>query len=443
MGSKLTKQTSSSGSAPASPVKEVRGEVKVKFPRDREELDSEDGARGEHNGGANSADGEHSSSSSSIPAESASTPQLEEVLDITLQPDYTHTSDGKAIEVSDFQLLKVLGKGAYGKVMLCRLKQDAETELYAMKTMRKATLLERDQIDHARTERYILQNIHCPFLTRLIYAFQTRDKLYMCLEYLPGGELFFWLKKEKRFSEERVRLYAAQLILALEALHENDIVYRDIKPENILLDKGGHIRVTDFGLSKGNVTTAGPEGGTATFCGTPEYLAPEMLENKGHGKAVDWWALGTLMYEMLVGLPPFFDHNVQRMYHKILHDTLRFPKSENRQVSEDAKSLLRRLLQRKISDRLGSTTGAQELKNSPFFDELDFARVYTKSYKPKFVPPMMRSNSDVQNFDQEFTRERAVDSVVTNLMSETLEAKTRFEGFTFEARREQRTAIFS
>jgi len=360
---------------------------------------------------------------------------------IRLQEEYTHDATGAKVEVTDFELLKVLGKGAYGKVMLCRRKQDTKEVLYAMKTMRKATLLKRDQIAHAHTERYILQNLHCPFLTRLVYAFQTPDKLYMCLEYLPGGELFFWLKKERRFSEERVRLYTAELTLALEAMHEADIVYRDIKPENILLDVQGHIRVTDFGLAKGSITGAGMDGGTATFCGTPEYLAPEMLENKGHGKAVDWWALGTLVYEMLVGLPPFFDQNVQRMYHKILHDTLRFPKGENREVSESAKSLLRGLLQRKVMDRLGSTNDAQDLKDSPFFDELDFTRVYTKGYTPKFQPPMMRSSSDVRNFDQEFTRENAVDSVVDSLMSPTLQEKTRFEGFTYEGGEKEKALL--
>lgn len=152
----------------------------------------------------------------------------------------------------------------------------------------------------------------------------------MVLDYMAGGELFFWLKKDRRFSENRARLYTAEITLALEALHSANIIYRDLKPENILLDAEGHIRLTDFGLSKDGITGAGAEGGTKTFCGTPEYLAPEILENKGHGKAVDWWSLGTLLYEMLCGLPPYYDTNVQRMYHKILHAPLKFPKNEGR-----------------------------------------------------------------------------------------------------------------
>jgi len=190
----------------------------------------------------------------------------------------------QSITVENFELLKVLGKGSYGKVMLCKKRGDPSSPLYAMKTLRKAALAKRGQVAHTRAERWILEKIQNPFLTNLVCAFQTPDKLYMVLEYLPGGELFFWLKKEKKFSESRARLYTAEITLALEALHAANIVYRDLKPENILLDAGGHIKITDFGLAKDNITGPGPEGGTKTFCGTPEYLAPEILENTGHGK---------------------------------------------------------------------------------------------------------------------------------------------------------------
>lgn len=184
-------------------------------------------------------------------------------------------------------------------------------------------------------------------------------------------------------------------------------VCSDLKPENILLDSEGHIRLTDFGLAKDNITGAGAEGGTRTFCGTPEYLAPEILENKGHGKAVDWWSLGTLLYEMICGLPPFYDTNVQRMYHKILHDPLRFPKDPARQVSPEAKDILTRLLERKVTDRLGSGPGdATELKDTDFFSCYDWARVIDKGYPPEFKPPAAKEGSDVSNFDAEFTSEK-------------------------------------
>lgn len=337
------------------------------------------------------------------------------------------------LTIEDFDLLKVLGKGSFGKVMLVKKKDDATATLYAMKTLRKAALVKRNQLAHTSTERTILQNIHCPFLVHLVYAFQTADKLYMVLDYMAGGELFFWLKKEKKFSESRCRLYAAEITLAIEALHSADIIYRDLKPENILLDETGHIRLTDFGLAKGGISVSGAEGGTKTFCGTPEYLAPEILENKGHGKAVDWWALGTLLYEILTGLPPFYDTNVQRMYHKILHEPLKFPKSEGRQVSEEAKDLLRGLLERRVANRIGSgPTDAQELKRSRFFSQLDFKKVYNKEYPAEFIPPAASSQTDVKNFDAEFTNEKAADSMVHSAMSETMQEKSNFEGFTYK-----------
>eukprot|EP01039_Chlorochromonas_danica_P011014 gene11014-12262_t len=343
--------------------------------------------------------------------------------------DYSHFNN--KLTINDFDLLKVLGKGSFGKVMLVKKKDDNSGTLYAMKTLRKAALVKRNQLAHTSTERYILQNIHCPFLVHLVFAFQTADKLYMVLDYMAGGELFFWLKKDRKFSENRARLYAAEITLAIDALHSADIVYRDLKPENILLDEAGHLRLTDFGLAKGGITGSGADGGTKTFCGTPEYLAPEILENKGHGKAVDWWALGTLLYEMLTGLPPFYDSNVQRMYHKILHEPLRFPKSEGRQVSEEAKELLRGLLERKVSGRTGSN-GAQELKRSRFLSVYDFNRVMSKGYEAEFKPPQATSQTDVRNFDKEFTSEPAADSMVVSHMSETMQEKAVFEGFTYK-----------
>jgi len=345
--------------------------------------------------------------------------------------DYSHFNN--KLSITDFDLLKVLGKGSFGKVMLVKKKDDTSGTLYAMKTLRKQQLVKRNQLAHTSTERYILQNIDCPFLVHLVFAFQTPDKLYMVLDFMAGGELFFWLKKDHKFSENRSRLYAAEITVAIEALHNVDIVYRDLKPENILLDEAGHLRLTDFGLAKGGITGPGAEGGTKTFCGTPEYLAPEILENKGHGKAVDWWALGTLLYEMLTGLPPFYDTNVQRMYHKILHEPLRFPKSEGRQMSEEAKELLRGLLERRIASRLGSgPSGAAELKQSRFFSVYDFNRILTKSYEAEFRPPTATSQTDVRNFDKEFTSEPAGDSLIESHMSETMVEKTKFEGFTYK-----------
>ena len=335
-------------------------------------------------------------------------------------------SKGGQVTIDDFDLLKVLGKGSFGKVMLVKKKQNQR--LYAMKTLRKAALIKRKQLVHTSTERQILQHMEHPFLTALEFAFQTQEKLYLVMPYMGGGELFFWLKKHRRFSLARAKLYTAEMVLALGALHQYDIVYRDMKPENVLLDAEGHIRITDFGLAKGEVTGMGAKGGTTTFCGTPEYLAPEILENKGHGKAVDWWALGTLLYEMVHGLPPFYDQNQQRMYDKILHADLRFPSS----FTTDLRRLISGWLTRPVRERLGSERdGLERIKSEPFFGDLDWDMVLSKRYSPEFVPPC-RNATDVGNFDAEFTVERPVDSVVVQQLSETAQEKTRFEGFTYD-----------
>ena len=326
------------------------------------------------------------------------------------------------VALEDFDLLKVLGKGGFGKVMLVRKK--GTTDIYAMKVLKKEAVIRRNQVTHTKTETHILKQIRHPFLTRMHFAFQSEGKLYMVLNYLPGGELFYRLKREGRFSVERVRLYAAEIGLGLGHLHSLDMIYRDLKPENILLDEVGHICLTDFGLSKESVATV---NAAKTFCGTPEYLAPEILENKGHGTAVDWWSFGTLLYEMMCGLPPFYDTNVQRMYTKILSSPLRFPSY----LSEDARGVLTGLLKRPVSERLGSgPTRFGEIQGHAFYKPLDFEKVYRKEYKPEFVPPSKNAGS-AGNFDKEFTAEKPIDSVVTSKLTAAQTDKANFEGFTF------------
>jgi serine/threonine protein kinase len=340
--------------------------------------------------------------------------------------DFNAGSGGEKVTIDDFDLLKVLGKGSFGKVMLVRHK--GTKEHFAMKTLRKQALIQRNQIEHTTTERKIVENFDHPFLCKLHYAFQTTDKLYMVMNYMGGGELFFWLKKDRRFSTVRARLYSAEIILGLKALHDKDIIYRDLKPENLLIDLEGHIRLTDFGLSKEAVAGYSAKGGTNTFCGTPEYLAPEILENKGHGKAVDWWSLGTLMYEMLHGLPPYYDQNMQRMYDKILHANLRFPAY----TTAPAKDVLTKLLDRKPTSRLGSTGGTEEIMEHEFFTDLAWDTVLEKGYEPEFKPPSKRDGTDAGNFDLEFTAERPEDSHVRSNMSSTQIEKSNFNDFTYQ-----------
>jgi len=263
----------------------------------------------------------------------------------------------------------VIGKGSFGKVMQVRHKKT--DKIYAMKVLRKEAIIARKQVAHTKAEKSILQKIQHPFIVRLHYAFQTKDKLYMILDYVNGGELFFHLKKEGRFSEERVRFYAAEIASAMSHLHSLSIIYRDLKPENILLNSEGHITITDFGLSK----EIDLKEGTQTFCGTPEYLAPEVLKGLGHGKAVDWWSLGTLIYEMLTGLPPFYSQNINIMYQKILNGELRFPSF----VSPDAQNLLEGFLTRDVEKRLGSgNDGSDNVKKHPWFKSINWEKLDKK-----------------------------------------------------------------
>jgi len=334
------------------------------------------------------------------------------------------TPDAK-VGLADFTMLTVLGKGSFGKVL--RVRQNQTGELYAMKVLRKDAVRAQHQVEHTRTERQLLQRVKHPFLTELKYAFQTEDKLYMVLEFVQGGELFTHLKKEKRFPEERARFYSGEVTMALQYLHQTGFIYRDLKPENLLLDHEGHIKLTDFGLSK-NVSGAEVDDikATYTFCGTPEYMAPEVLTEQGHGKAVDWWSLGILIYEMLVGLPPFYSKNKKEMYFKILKQDPRYPGF----LTSDAKTLLHHLLRRNPSERLGSgADDAEPIKAHPFFASIDWDALLSKEIPPPFVP-VIREEGDTSNFDPAFTRENPEMSPGRSSRLADLEPD-EFDGFTF------------
>mmetsp|Transcript_13407 Transcript_13407/g.49816 ORF Transcript_13407/g.49816 Transcript_13407/m.49816 type:complete len:388 (-) Transcript_13407:292-1455(-) len=350
--------------------------------------------------------------------------KMVEELDVQIDDVLSHTDNNKEqrrrISMEDFRILKVLGRGSFGKVMLVRHNESGV--VYAIKTLKKIALVKRNQLLHTQTERFVLQHVQHPFLMHLHFAWQTEKKLYMVLDFMAGGELFYWLKQHRRFSEQRTRLIVAEILLGLEALHEVDIIYRDLKPENILLDAEGHIRIADFGLAKQGVAGFGKDGGAASFCGTPEYLAPEILEQEGHGKAVDWWSLGTLMFEMMAGLPPFYDQNVQSMYRKIMKAPLRFPAH----FSDAARSMCRGFLKRNPDERLGNEGGSAEIKRHSFFADVDWNMVYNKEYNPEFKPPCR------MNFDPEFLAETPVDSIVYTTMTQSLREQAHFEGFTYD-----------
>eukprot|EP00386_Alphamonas_edax_P010601 GDKI01034087.1.p1 GENE.GDKI01034087.1~~GDKI01034087.1.p1 ORF type:complete len:404 (+),score=80.12 GDKI01034087.1:130-1212(+) len=339
---------------------------------------------------------------------------------------HSATLKKQRVSLDDFVLLKVIGKGSYGKVMLVRCKLDGN--IYAMKMLRKETIVKRNQVEHTKTERSVLGCITHPFIVSLIYAFQTAKKLYFVLEYCPGGELFFHLSRAGRFTEQRALFYSAEIILAIEHLHTINVVYRDLKPENVLLDEEGHIRLTDFGLSKEGIQD---NRSARSLCGTPEYLAPEILNQRGHGRAVDWWSLGALIYEMLTGLPPFYTRDREKLFENIRQGELKYPSF----ISPAAKSLLQGLFQRDPDLRLGGgPRDAEEVKCHPFFASVDWDLLYQKRVQPPFRPNVA-SKTDVQYFDKEFVSMPVINSEVhDSALSRALKehGDEVFQGFTYE-----------
>ncbi|XP_011506562.1 PREDICTED: ribosomal protein S6 kinase beta-1-like [Ceratosolen solmsi marchali] len=326
----------------------------------------------------------------------------------------------------DFELCKVIGKGGYGKVFQVRkISGNDSGTIFAMKVLHKASII-RNQKDtaHTKAERNILEAVKHPFIVDLMYAFQTRGKLYLILEYMCGGELFRHLNNEGIFLEDTACFYLCEIILALQHLHLQGIIYRDLKPENILLDADGHIKLTDFGLCKEHIQ----EGAvTHTFCGTIEYMAPEILTRSGHGKAVDWWSLGTLMYDMLTGSPPFTSNNRKSTIEKILKGKLNLPQY----LTPDARDLIRKLLKRQVSQRLGSTsTDAEQIKGHQFFELIDWNDVISRKLEPPFKPKLA-SEDDVSQFDKLFTTSSPIDSPPECTLSES--ANKVFQGFTYVA----------
>jgi len=331
------------------------------------------------------------------------------------------TAPEPKVTAADFELLKLVGKGSFGKVMQVRYKKTGE--IFAMKVLSKAHIVEHNEVEHTLAELHILQKLHHPFLVNLHYSFQTNEQLYFVLDFVNGGELFFHLQHEKRFSVERARFYGAEICLALEHLHNAGVVYRDLKPENLLLTVDGHICMTDFGLCKEGLKN--PTDKTGTFCGTPEYLAPEILLGNGYGKAVDWWSYGSLLYEMIVGLPPFYSADVQEMYQKIISEPLTFPPY----VPPDAQDLLVRLLERDPEQRLADPN---VIKRHPFYQSIDWDLLFHKGITPPYIPPVADS-TDTTQIDPTFLQEKPTYEVDEGAAAVTAQDQQDFANFTFVA----------
>ncbi|XP_042700612.1 ribosomal protein S6 kinase alpha-1 isoform X8 [Chrysemys picta bellii] len=335
-----------------------------------------------------------------------------------------HVKEGsEKADPSQFELLKVLGQGSFGKVFLVRkITPPDNGHLYAMKVLKKATLKVRDRV-RTKMERDILADVNHPFVVKLHYAFQTEGKLYLILDFLRGGDLFTRLSKEVMFTEEDVKFYLAELALGLDHLHSLGILYRDLKPENILLDEEGHIKLTDFGLSKEAIDH---EKKAYSFCGTVEYMAPEVVNRQGHTHSADWWSYGVLMFEMLTGSLPFQGKDRKETMTFILKAKLGMPQF----LSSEAQSLLRALFKRNPANRLGSgTDGAEEIKRHPFYSTIDWNKLYRREIKPPFKPAVARPD-DTFYFDTEFTSRTPKDSPG---IPPSAGAHQLFRGFSFVA----------
>ena len=329
---------------------------------------------------------------------------VNEIRNITIQTP--------GLSMDNFDILSVIGRGFYGKVQL--VKKKGTNELYALKSVHKSLLIKHQKVHAIISERNVLMKSKHPFIVDICFAFQTPTKVYIGLEYVAGGELFSHLRKCKKLPLEEVRLYVAELSLAIDYLHSQNIIYRDLKPENVLLAMDGHVKLTDFGLAKILPTDLKQ---AETFCGTNEYLAPEIVQRNPYGPPIDWWALGILTYELLYGVPPFYESTKLKIFKQILNDQPKYPDD----TDETIKSFISILLEKDPAKRAHFA----QIKSHPFFNGLDFKDVLEKKYTPLYVPP--HTSGVAGNFDEEFTNEKCIDSSGELTFAEGHE----FHGFSF------------
>ncbi|KZS99168.1 kinase-like protein [Sistotremastrum niveocremeum HHB9708] len=309
----------------------------------------------------------------------------------SLADEPPHLVNRDHLSLTDFEVLESLGTGTFGRVLLVRMRNDppySKPRVFAMKVLRKSEIVRLRQIEHVKAERYILSRVRHPFIVDLYASFQDPLNIYMLLAYVPGGELFTHLRRARRFTPDVTRFYLATIILALKYLHSFNIIYRDLKPENLLLDSRGYVRLTDFGFAKI------VDDRTWTLCGTPEYLAPEIIKNSGHGKAADWWACGILCYEMLVGFPPFFDSSAYGIYEKVVNGIIHWPP----EMDSLSRELIRGFLQPDRTKRLGNWIGgAQDVLDHPWFRGVDWDALERCEITAPIIPHVS-SSDDTRHF---------------------------------------------
>ena len=369
------------------------------------------GENGANNGSAPTA------SPSELSGPALAKPSDDPQMDAALQAMDLGPDTDEKVNADDFDMITVIGQGSFGKVVQVRHKKNQQ--IYAMKMLNKRSIVERGEVEHTKAEKEILQTVKHPFLMCLHYSFQTPDKLYLVMDFVNGGEMFYHLQQEHTFDNLRAKFYAAEIVLGLEYLHQHGIVYRDLKPENLLLDAEGHIKMTDFGLSKQGLND--PNARTKTFCGTPEYLAPEVLQGLEYGKAVDWWSLGTLIFEMLTGLPPFYDEDVQRMYAQKMTAELEVPDH----VDPNATDLISKFLDRNPTTRMQDT---RHIKTHPWFADINWDDLGAKRVTPPYKPPVTDTAS-IACIDEGFL-EMTLSDVKSNPNDN---AQAHFDDFTYKS----------
>lgn len=291
------------------------------------------------------------------------------------------------MELGHFDLGVTLGTGSFGRVRFVTHKTTGSH--WAIKMLKKAEVIRLQQVEHMLSEKAILACLDHPFIVKLAGTFQDKKYLYMVLEYIVGGEFFTHLRKAGRFENPVAKFYAAQIVTVFEYLHNQDFIYRDLKPENLLLDVEGYVKITDFGFAKRVAFK------TYTLCGTPEYIAPEVLLNKGHGKGVDWWTLGILIFEMLGGQPPFVDDDPMGIYQQILAGKVNFPRFFER----NAKNLIKKLLTADLTKRFGCLkNGAEDIRKHKWFSGLDYEALLARKPTAPIIP-RVSGKADTSNFD--------------------------------------------
>ncbi|XP_053726673.1 serine/threonine-protein kinase N2-like isoform X1 [Synchiropus splendidus] len=353
---------------------------------------------------------------------SSSAPQ--DPTEIPVEDQADGPASDQKMKVEDFRLVSVLGRGHFGKVLLAELKKSGK--LFAIKALKKRDIVTRDEVDSLMSEKRIFEMINAsrhPFLVNLHGCFQTSDHVCFVMEYLPGGDLMIHIHSDV-FTPAQTRFYTACVLLGLEFLHENKIIYRDLKLDNLLMDADGFVKITDFGLCKEGM---GHGDRTSTFCGTPEFLAPEVLTDDNYTRAVDWWGLGVLIYEMLVGESPFPGEDEEEVFDSIVNDDVKYPPS----LPADAVIILQKLLKRNPLKRLGAgEQDADELKGEKFYQEIDWDALLAKKMTPPYLPSI-QTRADVSNFDSDFTRLPPVLSPPAKTGELTPEQQDAFAGFDF------------